>query len=82
MTEKLFHKSSIFNYGTEKVPINCYYKFYEMKDANGKVFYRRDKYTQRGGTYIKTSQSFSISHPSKRWTSGKFEFFKKHGIVK
>jgi hypothetical protein len=82
MIEKLIEISGHFNYGTEKVPINCYYKFYEMKDAGGKVFYRRDKFTKRGDTYIKTSQSYSISYPSKRWTSGKLEFFKKHGIVK
>jgi hypothetical protein len=82
MIEKLIHKSDLFNYGKEINPIYCYYEFHEIKDSNNKVFYRRDKFTKRGDTYIKTSQSYSISYPSKRWTSGKLEFFKKHGIVK
>ena len=70
MTEKLFHKSSIFNYGTEKNPILCYYAYFELADQNGKVFYRRDKFTN------------SICYLSKQWAYVKFEFFKKHGIVK
>ena len=60
MTEKLFHKSSIFNYGTEKNPILCYYAYFELADQNGKVFYRRDKFTKRGDKHIKTSEAYSM----------------------
>ena len=82
MTEKLFHISSIFNYGTEKNPILCYYAYFELADQNGKVFYRRDKFTKRGDKHIKTSEAYSICYLSKQWAYVKFEFFKKHGIVK